>query len=339
VPGYDLVEDLEIAAICDIQQKRIDSFKEKFNMPDVPAFTDYRDLLKVEGLDFVDICTPNKMHSIIAVDALESGLHVWDYEEATEEHGVTCTVCGYVLEGELEHVHACETIFVGSKASCTENGIITHYICQCGIKFYDKKCTEIVVNDSDLIIPATGHSPLETPKQEPTCTSVGYTAGVICETCRVWIEERSTITMLEHSFVDGECENCGSIDESFKPDNVITVFCEIDAENDRAVVRVNVESIKMAGILFTLNTNGYILEETATAPEEAVYYAVDGVMKYTVAQGFNFDHEEMELITFELVTEDAEASPEIMLEVNEIYFFTEDGEIVVPTYKTVVKYN
>ena len=77
MPGFDLVEDLEIAAICDIQQKRIDSFKEKYNMPDVPAFTDYRDLLKVEGLDFVDICTPNKMHSIIAVDALESGLHVF----------------------------------------------------------------------------------------------------------------------------------------------------------------------------------------------------------------------------------------------------------------------
>ena len=24
--------------------------------------------------------------------------HIWDYEEATEEHGISCTVCGYVLE-------------------------------------------------------------------------------------------------------------------------------------------------------------------------------------------------------------------------------------------------
>ena len=24
--------------------------------------------------------------------------HIWDYEEATEEHGVTCTVCGFVRE-------------------------------------------------------------------------------------------------------------------------------------------------------------------------------------------------------------------------------------------------
>ena len=77
MPGFDLIKDLEIAAICDIKPEKIASFKEKFDLPDVPAFTDYHDLLAVEGLDFVDICTPNKMHSIIAVDALERGLHVF----------------------------------------------------------------------------------------------------------------------------------------------------------------------------------------------------------------------------------------------------------------------
>jgi len=47
-----------------------------YNMPDLPSFTDYRDLLEVEGLDYVDICTPNYLHSVIAVDALNKGLHV-----------------------------------------------------------------------------------------------------------------------------------------------------------------------------------------------------------------------------------------------------------------------
>ena len=42
----------------------------------LPSFTDYRDLLEVEGLDYVDICTPNYLHSVIAVDALNKGLHV-----------------------------------------------------------------------------------------------------------------------------------------------------------------------------------------------------------------------------------------------------------------------
>ena len=34
-------------------------------------------MLELEGLDAVDICTPNYLHSIIAVDALNHGLHVF----------------------------------------------------------------------------------------------------------------------------------------------------------------------------------------------------------------------------------------------------------------------
>jgi len=75
--GYVKMENVEIVAVCDILPEKIDVFKEKFDMPDVPAFTDYNDLLDVEGLDFVDICTPNYLHSIIAVAALEKGIHVF----------------------------------------------------------------------------------------------------------------------------------------------------------------------------------------------------------------------------------------------------------------------
>ncbi len=75
--GYETMENVEIVAICDIVPEKIDTFKEKFAMPDVAAFTDYKELLKVEGLDFIDICTPNYLHSIIAVEALESGINVF----------------------------------------------------------------------------------------------------------------------------------------------------------------------------------------------------------------------------------------------------------------------
>lgn len=74
--AYTNMENVEIAAICDILPERVEEFKQKYQMPDVPGFTDYRELLEVEGLDFVDIATPNKFHSIIAVAALEKGLHV-----------------------------------------------------------------------------------------------------------------------------------------------------------------------------------------------------------------------------------------------------------------------
>ena len=77
MPGYKDFCDVEIAAICDIVPEKIEAFKKMFNMPDVKSFTDYNELLKMEELDFVDICTPNYLHSEIAVKALENGLHVF----------------------------------------------------------------------------------------------------------------------------------------------------------------------------------------------------------------------------------------------------------------------
>ena len=48
--------------------------KEKYQIPH--AFTDYRDLLAIEELDAVSVCTPNLTHVPISIDALEAGKHV-----------------------------------------------------------------------------------------------------------------------------------------------------------------------------------------------------------------------------------------------------------------------
>lgn len=74
LPAYANIEDIEIVAVCDILPDRARDIAEKFNIP--AYYTDYKDVLNIDGLDAVDICTPNYWHSIIAIDALEKGLHV-----------------------------------------------------------------------------------------------------------------------------------------------------------------------------------------------------------------------------------------------------------------------
>lgn len=74
--AYSEFEDVEIVAVCDIVPEKIDAFKVEFDMPEVKGYTDYEELLNKEELDFVDICTPNYLHSKIAVMALEKGVHV-----------------------------------------------------------------------------------------------------------------------------------------------------------------------------------------------------------------------------------------------------------------------
>jgi len=74
--GYRNIPDAEIVAVCDIVPGRAESKKDL--VPESTAFyTDYKEVLEIPGLDAVDICTPNYLHSVIAVEALNRGLHVF----------------------------------------------------------------------------------------------------------------------------------------------------------------------------------------------------------------------------------------------------------------------
>ncbi len=66
---------VEVVAFCDIIEERAIALRDKY-FPNAAVYTDYKELLKDESIDAVDICTPNYLHSIIAVDAFKAGKHV-----------------------------------------------------------------------------------------------------------------------------------------------------------------------------------------------------------------------------------------------------------------------
>ena len=67
---------LEIVAFCDlIEEKAIKAAKE-YGAPDAKVYTDYKELLKDKTIESVHVCTPNRSHSFITVDALHAGKNV-----------------------------------------------------------------------------------------------------------------------------------------------------------------------------------------------------------------------------------------------------------------------
>ncbi|MFB3893841.1 MAG: Gfo/Idh/MocA family protein [Phycisphaerae bacterium] len=66
--------DVEITAVCDIVKAKAEKFAAAHGIKRV--FTDYREMVKLDELDMVDVCTPNILHSEIAVAALGAGKHV-----------------------------------------------------------------------------------------------------------------------------------------------------------------------------------------------------------------------------------------------------------------------
>ena len=68
--------NVEMVAFCDVVRERAEEAKEKFGAPGAAVYTDYHELLADESIQTVHICTPNRSHSFIAVDALHAGKHV-----------------------------------------------------------------------------------------------------------------------------------------------------------------------------------------------------------------------------------------------------------------------
>ena len=76
MPALAKVPDCEMVAFCDIIPERAQKAAEKYGAEGAKAYADYKELLKDAEIDVVHVCTPNRSHSFITVDALEAGKHV-----------------------------------------------------------------------------------------------------------------------------------------------------------------------------------------------------------------------------------------------------------------------
>ncbi|GEK57230.1 dehydrogenase [Marinococcus halophilus] len=103
IPAFQLIEDAHVAAVFDTDFKKAERAAEAFDIPAVCGTVE--ELLK--QVEAVIICTPNKFHAELAVQALDAGVHVLcekpmamttaecrDMIEASERSGAVLTI-GY----------------------------------------------------------------------------------------------------------------------------------------------------------------------------------------------------------------------------------------------------
>ena len=76
MPSLRNVKECEMVAFCDIVEERAVKAAKDFGTPDAKVYVDYKELLEDKTIDVVHVCTPNRSHSFITVDALEAGKHV-----------------------------------------------------------------------------------------------------------------------------------------------------------------------------------------------------------------------------------------------------------------------
>ena len=57
LPGHRGVNDVSVIAVCDIDEQKAEAFAKQHEIEHV--FADYNDLLSMDEIDAVSVCTPN----------------------------------------------------------------------------------------------------------------------------------------------------------------------------------------------------------------------------------------------------------------------------------------
>jgi len=68
------MENVEVAAAADPSQAALDRVQREYQVGKVS--TDWREVVKMDDLDAISVCTPNKLHYEPTVAALKAGKHV-----------------------------------------------------------------------------------------------------------------------------------------------------------------------------------------------------------------------------------------------------------------------
>ena len=74
IPSYMKNADVEIKYFCDIIPERAQAAVEKYGCG--IAVTNYHDVINDPEIDAISVCTPNRMHPVITIDALRAGKNV-----------------------------------------------------------------------------------------------------------------------------------------------------------------------------------------------------------------------------------------------------------------------
>ena len=91
MPSLKKIKNVQMVAFCDIIEERAVKAAEEYGVEGAKVYTDYKELLKDMDIEVVHVCTPNRSHAFISIDAMEAGKHVMcekpmakTYKEAKE---------------------------------------------------------------------------------------------------------------------------------------------------------------------------------------------------------------------------------------------------------------
>ncbi len=72
---YSNIPNAKVVAACDIDKAKLEAWGEKYQIKEL--YTDYREMLKRDDIDAVDVCLHNNLHVPMALEVLKAGKHCY----------------------------------------------------------------------------------------------------------------------------------------------------------------------------------------------------------------------------------------------------------------------
>lgn len=118
------IEHAELAALCDLNKEMLDKTADALNVKH--RYTDFSEMIRLEGLDAVVIVSPSALHTSQISSALDAGLHVFsekplgvtveecrNAEKAVEKHPELVFMLGFMRRFDESYRYAWEKVKAG----------------------------------------------------------------------------------------------------------------------------------------------------------------------------------------------------------------------------------
>lgn len=66
-------QNLTVVAACDIVKEKVEAFGRKYGLPEDRLYTDFREMLKRDDIDEVEVCVHNNLHTSVATAVMAAG--------------------------------------------------------------------------------------------------------------------------------------------------------------------------------------------------------------------------------------------------------------------------
>ena len=93
LPGLKSVENIQMVAFCDIIRERAEKAAREYGVEGAKVFENYHDLLAMDEIEAVHVCTPNSSHAPITIDAFKAGKHVYSEKPMAKTYADAIAMC------------------------------------------------------------------------------------------------------------------------------------------------------------------------------------------------------------------------------------------------------